>query len=97
MAGVLDSRLRGEPFLERSVKTLRARLIVTRQACIQLKEIIPARLETGIDVRGLARAMHKKGRSREKSEGKGDLDDNERVAREKFPAPAEPHLRPGVP
>ena len=57
------------------------------EAGVDLEQETALGFQAGVDRRCLLRAADEKRRRGEKREGKGDLRDDERIAREKFPVP----------
>ena len=86
-ARAFDTGQGREPFLQRAIQILRARLVVGRETRVGFQKIIRARLQTGIDVRRLARAANEERGRREQRERECDLHHDERIARQKLPAP----------
>ena len=86
-ARALHSRQGRQPFLERPIKVTGPRLVVTRQTCIRFQKIIRACLQTGVDRGRLACTAEEKRRRRKERERERDLHHDQRIARQKSPAP----------
>src|SRR5204863_9211862 len=85
-AGVFDSGERSEPFAEIAVKILPAFLIVAAETRVDFEKKSAVRLKARVGRGGLHRAANEKRSRGQERERKRDLDHDERIAREKFPA-----------
>ena len=85
-ARMLDAGQRGESFFQFSVKFLRVLLVVAAEAGVGFEEQSCSPFASRFDPRRLARAAQENRRRGQERERKGDLRDDQRIARQKFPA-----------
>ncbi len=90
-ARALDSRQRGEALVQFLIKFLRVLRIVTGQACVNFKKETCAGLKARLHGSSLVRAANEKRSRGQQRERKRDLNNHERIARQKFP-PAADHI-----
>src|SRR6186997_1095353 len=79
------ARKRGQSLAQSSVELLRALQIETAEARVDFEEQIVFDVQPGLERAGIVRSTNEKGRGREEREREGDLDNDERIAREKTP------------
>ena len=85
-ARALDSRQRGEAFAQLLIKFLRVLRVVTGQAGVNFQKKTRARFQARFDRSSLVRAANEKRSRGQQRERERDLNNHERIARQKFPA-----------
>src|SRR5262245_1537197 len=83
---MLHAGKRGESIAQGAVDLLRALRIETAEARVDFEEQIVFDVQSGLERGRIVRSANEKGRGREERERESNLDNDERIAREKTPA-----------